>query len=41
MYDGLATVSDNFAFLAHAKLMNSWDALEVKTFFSDSTRATS
>jgi hypothetical protein len=28
MYDGLATVSDKFAFLAHAKLLKSWDALE-------------
>jgi hypothetical protein len=28
MYDGLVTVSDNFALLAHAELMKSWDALE-------------
>jgi hypothetical protein len=26
MYDGLAIVSDNFALLAHAELMKSWDA---------------
>jgi hypothetical protein len=28
MYDGLATVSDNFSFLAHIEIMKSWDALE-------------
>jgi hypothetical protein len=28
MYDGLATVSDNFNLSAHAMLMKSWDALE-------------
>jgi hypothetical protein len=28
MYNGLATVSDNYALLAHAELMKSWDALE-------------
>jgi hypothetical protein len=28
MYDGLVTVSDNFALLAHTELMKSWDAPE-------------
>jgi hypothetical protein len=28
MYDGLVTISDNFAFLAQFELMKSWDAPE-------------
>jgi hypothetical protein len=28
MYDGLATVSDNFALVAHTELKKSWDAPE-------------
>jgi hypothetical protein len=29
MYDGLVTVSDSFALLAHTKLMKSWDTSEL------------
>jgi hypothetical protein len=28
MYDGLVTISDNFALLSHVELMKSWDAPE-------------